>query len=68
MRFTPPMTTKAVRMARRMPVYSGGRPTRDCMAPAISVDWAMLPMPKQATPPSRANSTASHLWPVPFSM
>ena len=70
MRLTPPSTTMATMTARMTPVTRGSRPSRPFMAPAISLLWAMLPMPKLARPPSTAKMQASHFQflPRPFSM
>ena len=70
MRLTPPRMTMATTMASTMPVIRGLTLNRPLMAPAISLDWAMLPMPKEARPPRMAKMTASHFQflPRPFLM
>jgi hypothetical protein len=64
------MITTPTITAKRIPVTRGSIPNSPFMAPAISLDWEIFPIPKEAKPPNRANKTARgfHPLPSPFSM
>ena len=68
MLWMPPSTTTAVRTVSAAPVIQGSTWKLAWMAWATELACTELPMPKEASTPNRANSTASHLMPRPRSM
>ena len=59
MRWMPPSTTAPASTVSRAPVTQWGTAKWVCRASATELDCTVLPMPKPATMPNRANSTPS---------
>ena len=68
MPFTPKMTTEPMRMARTSPIHVVSHPKLSAAMVEMALLWMVQPMPKVARNAKRANSTASHLQPMPRSM
>jgi hypothetical protein len=70
MRLTPPSSTKPVKTAITTPETQGLMPKAVSRAPAMLLDWTMLPIPKPASPPKIAKAAPSQRQrlPKPFLM